>query len=150
MHRPLPIRLQSLPRPPFPQPWGCLSTVQLGGDPGARNVSSMEGEEPPLPRIVPMISVSAGGHVSSGKSHPDFTLLPNLETANLKLGPPLGLYRSSSLVVLGNTGHSLGMWPWVEGGGREGEGLVATGSTPLSLLLSPSSSPDSPGAHGCW
>lgn len=109
----------------------------------------MEGEEPPLPRIVPMISVSAGGHVSSGKSHPDFTLLPNLETANLKLGPPLGLYPSSSLGVLGNTGHSLGMWPWVEGGGREGEGLVATAQHLCLCCSLQAPPPDSPGAHGC-
>lgn len=91
-----------------------------------------------------MISVSAGGHVSSGKSHPDFTLLPNLETANLKLGPPLGLYRSSSLVVLGNTGHSLGMWPWVEGGGgREKDSWAQH----LCLCCSLQAPPPTPRVH---
>lgn len=44
----------------------------------------MEGEEPLLPGVVAMISVSAGSHASSGKCRSDFSLLPNLETANLK------------------------------------------------------------------
>lgn len=103
----------------------ALLTVQPGGDPGARNLSSVEGEEPLLPRVVPMISVSAGSHASSGKCRSDFSLLPNLGESQPESGPsswspPLVLTGSA-----GNTGHSLGMWSWLEGG-DEGEGLAAT------------------------
>lgn len=124
-----------MPRPPFLSLGACLSTVQPGGDPGARNLNSVEGKESPLPRAVPMTSVSAGGHAPGHKCHSDFSLLPNLETASLKVGCPLGPHTSSSLAVLGNTGHSLGMWPWVERGDQGGREICGLCSTPLLLLF---------------
>lgn len=107
----------------------------------------MEGEQPLLPRVVAVISVSAGSHASSGKCRSDFSLLPNLETANLKVGPPLGPHPSSSLVVLGTRVIAWECGPgWTERI-REKDlrpqlNLVCSSlSKPLPHLL---------GANGCW
>lgn len=117
----------------------ALLTVQPGGDPGARNLSSVEEEEPLLPRVVPMISVSAGSHASSSKCRSDFSLLPNLERANLKVGPPLGPHPSSSLVVLGTQVIAWECGPGWREGMREKD--LRPHSSTLSVLLFPSPFP---------
>lgn len=63
----------------------------------------------PASRAMPVISASTSAQTLSRCSSSailDFPLHLHVRTANLNGGPS-----PSSLAVLGNTGHSLGMWP---------------------------------------